>query len=119
MPVTYKEQLVKVINAVGVLGQAFAAPVIPAGGQVAVGALTATTRFTVAHGLGYKPNLWAISTRVMANADDTTAAFGLALVSADTTNVTLKPSISVTAANTSFLLLIELDTDVGGRNYAF
>lgn len=119
MPVKYSEQLVKVINAVGVLNQTFAAPIIPAGGQVAVGALTATTRFTVAHGLGYKPNLWAVSTRVMGNNDDTTAAFSLALVAVDATNVTLKPSISVTAANTSFLLLIELDTDIGGRNYAY
>lgn len=115
---TFREQARKIINGVGVLGQAFGASPIPAGGQVAVGALTATTRFVIAHGLGYKPSLNAIAIRAMAVDDDTTAATGYTVVKADSTNVTIKPSITTSAANTNFLLIIDLDTDVGGRNSA-
>lgn len=116
--ITFKERTVKIINAVGVLGQAFATSPVPAGGQVAVGALTANTRFTIAHGLGYKPALWAVSSKTI-SLDDDNATYGLTLVKVDATNITMKPSASVTAANTNFLVEIQLDTDIGGRNFAY
>lgn len=106
----------KLINGVGVLAQTFQMSPLPAGGQIAVGALTANTRFTIAHGLGYTPSIWAVSARMFAVDDDGTAVAGLAVDKVDATNVTLKPSASVTAANTNFLLLIDLDTDIGGHN---
>lgn len=118
MPIRFSELDRKIINGVGVLNQTFQASPIPAGGQVAVGALTATTRFTIAHGLNYKPSLSAVAVKSMAQDDDTTAATGYTVVKADSTNVTLKPSITTTAANVNFLLIIDLDTDVGGRNSA-
>ncbi len=116
--ITFRERATKIINGVGVAGQAFAASPIPAGGQVAVGALTATTRFTIAHGLGYKPSLSAVAIRSMAVDDDTTVATGYTVVKASTTTITIKPSINTAAADTNFLLIIELDTDSGGRNTA-
>jgi hypothetical protein len=119
MPTPYKEILRKVINGVGVVGQAFQLNPLPPGGAVAVGALTANTRFTIAHGLGYAPTVWAVSARMIAVDDDGTAVAGLAVDKCDATNVTLKPSANVTAANTSFLLIIDLDTDIGGRPTAY
>lgn len=116
--ITFKERALKIINAVGVVGQAFAASPIPAGGQAATGAITANTRFNVAHGLGYKPNQWAVSAAVM-SLDDDTATYGLTLVKVDTTNLVFKPTATVAAASISFLITIQLDTDIGGRNSAY
>lgn len=117
--ISYKERLMKIINGVGVVGQAFSVSPVPAGGATAVGAITANTRFVIAHGLGYKPNPWAVNARVMGIDDDATAAFGLNVVKVDSTNVTLKPTATTAAANVNFLLVIELDTDIGGRNFAY
>lgn len=116
--ITFRDTAKKIINGVGVLNQTFQASPKPAGGQVATGALTATTRFTFPHGLGYTPNLTAVAIRAMAQDDDTTAATGYTLVKADSTNLTIKPSITTSAANVNFLVIIELDTDIGGRNFA-
>lgn len=116
--ITYKEMARKLINGVGVLKQTFAMTPVPAGGQVATGALTANTRFTVAHGLGYPPLIAVVNARFFSLNDDTSTTPGLSVVAVDATNVTLKPSANVTAANVNFLLTIDLDVDDGGRNFA-
>lgn len=117
--IPYKDLTRKLINVVGVLNQTFQMSPIPAGGQVAVGALTSVTRFTVAHGLNYTPLLAVISTKAFALDDDTSATPAYSVDKVDSTNVTLKPSANVTAANVNFLLSIDLDTDIGGRNTAY
>lgn len=116
--ITFKEMARKIINGVGVLKQTFSITPIPAGGQFATGALTANTRFTVPHGLGYPPFINVCNARFIALNDDTSTTPGLAVVAVDGTNITLKPSANVTAANVNFILTIDLDTDDGGRNFA-
>jgi hypothetical protein len=115
----YSENTRKIINGVGVLGQTFAVtPGNSSISQYATGSLTSNTRFVVPHGLGYPPALWAVNARMIAVDDDSTAVAGLAVDKCDGTNVTLKPSASVTAANVNFLLIIDLEVDDGGRLFA-
>lgn len=116
--IRFSQQLNKIINAVGVVGQTFALSPRPAGGQAATGALTANTRFTVAHGLGYTPTPYSIRLWVVSPNDDTTAPYSVAIVATSSTTITLKPSASVAAADVSIVVVIALETDVGGRNYA-
>jgi hypothetical protein len=114
MPIRNVEIARKIINCVGVLNQTFQSVPVPAGGQVAVGALTSLTTFTVAHGLGYQPSPWAVSLKTWGVSG--TAPAGLVITALDATNVTIQPSASQSAANTNFFIIIDLDTDIGGRN---
>ena len=80
-------------------------------------AYTAGTTFTVAHGLGYAPSVLSCSVRsISTTASGVSDVVDFGVVSADATNVTIKPGRTTTSGVlTSGYLVIELDRDLGGR----
>ncbi len=76
-------------------------------------AWTAGNRVNIAHGLGFRPHINACIPicQVADNSTDTAQAY--AVVKTDSTNVVIKASRAVTSAG---ILLILLETDVGGSN---
>jgi hypothetical protein len=61
---------------------------------------TAGTRVSVAHGLNYTPALIALTVRPTAGATDTDDAQAFAIVSADGTNIVLKPTRTLAVPST-------------------
>lgn len=123
MPIPFRERMKKIINVLGgntaVANAAMVVSPVPAGGQVTLAAgLSDHTRFNVAHGLGYAPRINSIRFMVIPKDDDTEVAYTLGVVKTDSTNVVVKPNATVSTDNVSFLMIIDLDKDAGGRNVA-
>lgn len=120
MPIAFKEINRKIISVIGnttLASNPGMVPATPAGGRITLaGGVTANTAFTVAHGLGYTPTFWAVDVRTIGL--DGTAAASYVVTAVDGTNITVMPSANQASGVVSFLLIIALDVDIGGRNFA-
>lgn len=78
--------------------------------------LTANTRFSVAHGLGYRPALHCVRAWWVGADSDAAAPIALGITKTDATSIFLKPSATqATAAQIALIILIDLEADIGGR----
>lgn len=97
----------RVILAIGQAGLANAPT--PVSATVVVGASTANTRLAVPHGLGFAPELHSIMV-VPVGLDDDVVQPSFAVVKADSTNITVKPTTTQAATAVQFLVIIFLDS---------
>lgn len=83
-------------------------------------AYTAGTRFTVAHGLGYTPNVDACLAFGRGTDDASTDnAISFNVVATDATYIYVKPTVGGASSTTGTgIIYVFLDKDDGGRRYA-
>ena len=88
---------------------------VPAAQVINLAAGATTARMNIPHGLGFRPALHCCRAYWVGADSNVTASIQVSVTATDTTNVVVKASAAAAAAEAAFLVVIELDNDVGGR----